>query len=587
MTRSQPDREGGQILPLFALFVVVLLGFAALAVDVSGVYAAKRFYKSTADAAALAGAQNLQQTGSRTVAATERIRARQDAMNSVTSELGITGTLPVGCATAADADVTDASCLLPGTAYHVSIRAGTYAGQPVAIACQSCDPARSVQVGLRNGTYPLSFAGVLGQSTWNVGVNSVAGLAFGKSFAIQTLKPPEAGGGGGLPTVRDIELAGGSVVTVQTGDVGTNANMVYSGGGSQLNLTSGYGMYWYDPVNPPFWSGPPSPPAQIVQKLPQLMPDPNYTYPAMSGSRGLAAAHTFGDGSPSSCKGPSGAGSNPACTNAQDDPATCGAEWTYLLSSSYVVPAVAGVTIPATQPLNQIYCYNPGIYNITANPNQLSVPGGGVAILMPGAYYFTGSKGGLDISGWLLGGYRPGAAGVAVMLDECGNGCNFQSNSSPGILLNAGSKFPVSAASGTPATAAIDWDNQLVQTSGPSSPTPPLLMTLLVKRDPACTVPTSPPFFETSPCQSNDNQDKTLNLNGNGSLILEGVQYMPSDRSQIGGSSSSTGRIGQVISWTLKYAGGIQINQQGPGTQKPGTLRLDVACSGPGTPCNP
>jgi len=237
--------------------------------------------------------------------------------------------------------------------------------------------------------------------------------------------------------------------------------------------------------------------------------------------------------------------------------------------------------------LNQIYCYNPGIYNITTNPNQLSVPGGGVAILLPGAYYFTGSNGGLDVSGWLLGGYRPGAAGVAVMLDECNNACNFQSNSSPGIVLNAGSKFPVSASSGTPATAAIDWDNQLVQTSGPSSPTPPLLMTLLVKRDPACTVPTSPPFFETSPCQSNDNQDKTLNLNGKGSLILEGVQYMPSDRSQIGGNSSSTGRIGQIISWTLKYAGGIQINQQGPGTQKPGTLRLDVACSGPGTPCNP
>src|SRR6478735_1785177 len=272
MTRNHPDHERGQILPLFALFVVVLLGFAALAVDVSGVYAAKRFYKSTADAAALAGAQNLQQTGTRVVAAADRIRARQDAMNSVTLELGIAGALPGACATTADADVTDA-CVLPGTDYHVSIRAGAYAGQPVAIACQICDAARSVQVGLRNGSYPLSFARVLGQSTWNVGVNSVAGLAYGKSFAIQTLKPPEAGGGGGLPTVRDIEIAGGSVVNVQTGDVGTNANMVYSGSGSQLNLSSGYGLYWYDPVNPPFWSGPPSPPAQIVQKLPQLMPD--------------------------------------------------------------------------------------------------------------------------------------------------------------------------------------------------------------------------------------------------------------------------------------------------------------------------
>src|SRR6185369_2205727 len=160
MTRNHPDRERGHILPLFALFVVVLLGFAALAVDVSGVYAARRFYKSTADAAALAGAQNLQQTGTRVVAAADRIRARQDAMNSLILELGIPGGMPGGaCATTADTDINDIDgCVLSGTDFHVSIRAGAYAGQPVAIACQTCDPARSVQVGLRNGSYPLSFA---------------------------------------------------------------------------------------------------------------------------------------------------------------------------------------------------------------------------------------------------------------------------------------------------------------------------------------------------------------------------------------------------------------------------------------------
>ena len=90
--RSPSQR--GQILPLFALFIVVLLGFAALAIDVSGALSARRFYRSVADGASLAGAQDLQQTGSRAVAAADRIRARQHAMNSVVTELGITGTLP-------------------------------------------------------------------------------------------------------------------------------------------------------------------------------------------------------------------------------------------------------------------------------------------------------------------------------------------------------------------------------------------------------------------------------------------------------------------------------------------------------------
>src|SRR6266513_3112349 len=124
--------ERGQVLPLFALFLVVLIGFAALAIDVSGAYSARRFYRSVADGASLAGAQDLQQTGSRAVAAADRIRARQHAMQHVVTELGIAGALPLACATAADADVTDA-CILPGTTFHVSIRAGAYGGQPAPI----------------------------------------------------------------------------------------------------------------------------------------------------------------------------------------------------------------------------------------------------------------------------------------------------------------------------------------------------------------------------------------------------------------------------------------------------------------------
>ena len=78
-----------------------------------------------------------------------------------------------------------------------------------------------------------------------------------------------------------------------------------------------------------------------------------------------------------------------------------------------------------------------------------------------------------------------------------------------------------------------------------------------------------------------------MNIAGGGQLVLEGVQYMPTDNVEISGGSGATGKVGQIISWTLKYSGGVRINQQGPNTEGPGTLRIDAACSAPGEPCNP
>jgi len=164
----EPNSRGaqGQVLPLFALFLIVLMGFAALAIDVSSVLSARRYYRSVADGASLAGAQDMQVPGSRTITGTERTYARQHAMEAVVAQLGIPGGfagLPANCRNTA-ADITDA-CVLTGTNYHVSVKA-----DPTGIACQNCDPSRSVQVGLRNAAYPLTFARVLGQSNWNVGI---------------------------------------------------------------------------------------------------------------------------------------------------------------------------------------------------------------------------------------------------------------------------------------------------------------------------------------------------------------------------------------------------------------------------------
>ena len=55
--------EDGQVLVLFALLMVVLMGFAALVIDVGMVALQKSHLQNAADAAALAGAQDLPTAG--------------------------------------------------------------------------------------------------------------------------------------------------------------------------------------------------------------------------------------------------------------------------------------------------------------------------------------------------------------------------------------------------------------------------------------------------------------------------------------------------------------------------------------------
>jgi len=540
---------------VFALFLIVLFGMAALAIDVSGALSARRFYRSAADAAALAGGQDLQQGTSRTVTGAERTSARRDAMARLVSLLTASST--PGCSPTAD--IVD--CILPGTPYHVSIKTPSP-------TCVACAPQRSVQVTVRNTSYPLTFGRLFGQSTWNVATTSVAGLSYDKAYTIQTLRPPKKIGS--TFDIKDITISGtGTRVTVVTGDVGSNSNMEYSGTVAQLVLDPDYSMFYYpgSPPSGPLWGTNP-----VGNPLPGLMTDPNYRYPDMTGAPVYSDARTgtYAD-LPSTGTPPSR-----AVTRASTDP-TCASEALKLDPTKY--------TFMATQPADKIYCFNPGIYKTLSGPSraQIILGTGEVGLLKPGAYYLTE---GMDVGGngaRIIGGYEPGSKGVAIMFDECSTAaCVFTGNTADTIALNAGTKFPPGSA-GTAATAAIDWAGLKVETSGPDSPNPPLPLTLLVKRDPTCFVPTTAPFVEPAACDAIHNT--TINIAGGGSLALEGVQYLPTDNVQISGGSTGTGQVGQIVSWTLKYGGGTQINQQGPGTNGPGILRLDAACTAPSTPC--
>jgi hypothetical protein len=141
-------------------------------------------------------------------------------------------------------------------------------------------------------------------------------------------------------------------------------------------------------------------------------------------------------------------------------------------------------------------------------------------------------------------------------------------------MLNGGSKIG-NASTGHEATAGLDYSGNPVDTGG-SSPVP---LTLIVPKDPNCNVVL--PY----PTSCDDNHNDTIDLAGGSALYLAGVQYAPSDNVTVAGGSAGVGYVGQIISWTMKYTGGSAINQDFAGSERPGTLRIDAACTAPGTTC--
>src|SRR3989475_11149515 len=61
---TSTQAQGGQAIVLIALMLTVLIGMVAIAIDGSRVYALRRDLQAATDAAALAAADKLQQTGS-------------------------------------------------------------------------------------------------------------------------------------------------------------------------------------------------------------------------------------------------------------------------------------------------------------------------------------------------------------------------------------------------------------------------------------------------------------------------------------------------------------------------------------------
>jgi hypothetical protein len=530
--------ERGQILPLFALLLVGIFGMMALAIDVTSAYSTRQAYRTIADAAALAGAQDLQIASSRQVTAAEYTQARTDAIASVERQTGVVAV----CATVSN----EATCTLPGQTPVFKVRSPLAPGD-----CVSCDPRHSVFVNFQNPNFAVSTARIFGVRGWNVGVGSVAGLEFSANYAVVTLRPfaPPNNAAGTDPNDDDISLSGGSptqptTVRVINGDVGTNTYVV-TGSNTMVTLvdsagnpTPDYRIYHYDQIgtcgNPTTtcdtWNKDITNQYPVGWRISQLVNDPLYLAPGIPAKPG--AAFTW-----SETTGLSG-----------------------VSSATFTCSGVtAGVLPDGTK------CFKPGVY-----PAQLTLTGSTPgAYLEPGVFFFDG---GFRVGSGMkvYGGLQSNVPGVAIVVPQ---DQGFDTAAADAVFLNSGSTG--CAALSCRAAPARDYLNNAVST--PDG----VPLTIIVPRDESC-------FTGAVPQLCTDTHNDTIKLAGNSGLIVGGVVYAPSDRVNVHSDDTAhVGSLGQIVAWTITYTGHATLNQEAQQSLSGGVLRLDAACTAPGTACRP
>lgn len=529
-----PKREKGQVLVLFAGALVGFVALSALVIDLASVYSTQQTEKAAADAAALAGAQDLQALGSQALG--NPTTARTHALQNLAGRFGVAGdpTKVAGCDPSAD--ITD--CWLAPTAYHIAISTPS----------KTTHDPRSLQVSVTIPNFQLTFSRLLGQNGWNVGRTSVAGLGYGSKYAVITLQPPapKPVSGQDANECKDISVDGtGTVLNIVQGDIGTNtsANTTNSG---LIQMASGYQIDHIDDLT---FGG------------------CQYTTPGASWSTDLNG------NPPGNHIGPSPLIQDPAYYQADFTNAT-----TYKKQSDGLYNKTGtctgapgfptdGPTVSELTPSGStLTCYSPGIYSSAFSVNQNT----DVVYLLPGAYRFDG---GMKMGGTLAGGLIDSKPGVVLVFPQTQT---LAPNNAIGFLLNSGSAN--CKKDSCRAKPAMDFAPTPAQVATPEG----LTITIEVPRDDNCFSGNNP--IISASCAVN--QNNTVSLAGNAFFQIAGVLYGPSDNMQIN-ASVQNGFVGQIYSWTIKYAGGATLNQSYPFSPGNGILRLDVACSGGDTPCVP
>jgi Flp pilus assembly protein TadG len=156
--RMHRDRSGA-VAVLMGVLIFALLAFSAIVVDLGYLFYAQRTLQASADAAALAGAQNL------------NLGTGGTAISTAIAYSGVSGAMNAN----ANLTVTMASG-------YPRLKCFTSTG----VSCSGPDSANGIVV-VEQATVPLYFARVLGINSWQISATSTAGGRGGSTQALNVM----------------------------------------------------------------------------------------------------------------------------------------------------------------------------------------------------------------------------------------------------------------------------------------------------------------------------------------------------------------------------------------------------------------
>jgi putative Flp pilus-assembly TadE/G-like protein len=525
-TRTRADarpRSRGQVLAITGLFMAVLLGFTALAVDYGTYLLARRHYQNVADAAAIAGSTYM----SRPVTAAKQDQARLAAWTSLQTQLGFPDAIPGSAATLASGVAVTGGWTVwiatPPTAAGAAYRGNSNISGSNSVW---------VQVQKQNPSFLARYFGVGGRNIdgWATAGNQPSRWAV---LALCTSAGP-------CPAnVESIVLAGtNTTLRVIDGDMGSNWGFrINSNGADRLQLPGDSRAYIAELVpsycgastflcypNPNVSDG--SGTAKLVQTLPAMVADPAYPSPSwIDDTAGLTPAVPWRGDLNHDVTVPNGTGTvtNPSGTNVG-----CAGGFTRIGPGRYRdldIRANSCVILDPTFGLTN--GQRPGIYVITRNfniGNDSFVIGDGVTI------FWTDTA----------ADFNPGG-GIVV-----NNG-----NASQAGIPAGEAKYGAWTSKGVATWTVADLAGATTWSTPPTT-------------DPGLAFYVRPGVSTTT----------IFNMSGTSPLMFKGILYGPMDNVGVSGSGSQAA-VGQIVGWTVTYNGNTTITQQFDGPSEALSLLLE------------
>ena len=510
----------GQVLALFAMFLVVLLGFTALAVDYGTYLLARREYQNVADAGAIAGSSYL----TRPINVAKQDDAREAAWEAVKTKLGLSGAMPTAAALAAGVTSGDWTVWI---ATPPTDAGSNYLGD----AALTGNVAVYVRVQRDNPAFLSRMFGINGKTIrgW-----ATAGTQPTR-WAVIALCPRN----GACPsTVESVALSGSNtILRVVDGDMGGNWGLkINSNASDRLQLPTDSQAYLVDTTCGPsrFLCYPAanvsngSGTAKAVRVLPAPVEDPNYPEPSWIDDTVMAVPWRP-DAINHDVTIPNNSGTvlNPSGTNVGCEPTTSPriGPGTY---RDLDIRANSCVILDPTLGLTN--GQHPGIFVITRNFN-------------------------IGNNSFVIG------DGVTVFFRNSAN----PFNPTGGIVINNGN----AAITGIPAGSAKfgGWTtlgNATWTTSDGINPPTWIAPNAAQERGIGFYVRRA----------SGSSHTAIFNMSGTSPLMFQGILYGPTDNVNVSGSGSQAA-VGQIIGWTVGYNGNTTITQVFDGPDEVRTYLLE------------